>query len=125
MLSASPASWNASPIRVVSLRRVPSWQAAVATPHGSQRRNRQTSVSGIGEPADIHSAARSDDMAFLQTAKELRNEHPQWVIIWVSETSQYHAYPLFRTRRDISVRAAEPADLIAQLSKFEQATHKS
>jgi len=30
-------------------------------------------------------------------------------------------FPLFRTRRDIRVRAAEPADLVVQLNDIERA----
>jgi hypothetical protein len=78
-------------------------------------------VTDIPPPTDIDVAA-DDDTACLQTAKRLRIDHPRWVIVWVSETRQYHAYPLFRTRREVSVRAAGPADLVAQLNEIEQAT---
>jgi hypothetical protein len=81
-------------------------------------------VSDVPPRADIDATA-SDDTACLQTAKRLRSEHPRWVIIWVAETRQYHAYPLFRTRREISLRAAEPADLVAQLNDIEQAAPSS
>jgi hypothetical protein len=78
-------------------------------------------MSDVSPPADLAAAVAADDMAALQTAKRLRSDHPRWVIIWVARTCQYHAYPLFRTRRDIRVRAAEPADLVARLNDIERA----
>jgi hypothetical protein len=73
-------------------------------------------------PADCgHEAERPEDAARWQVAKQLRADYPAWVIIWVARKGEYWAYPLFRTRREIAVNAAEPADLVTQLDEIQRA----
>jgi hypothetical protein len=47
----------------------------------------------------------------------LRNEHPEWVIIWLAPTRQFRAYPLSQARRDGALTAATAADLAEQISR--------
>jgi hypothetical protein len=82
-------------------------------------------VSDVPPPAGLDTVAHDDDTGCLQAAKRLRSDHPRWVIIWVARTRLYHAYPLFRTRRGINVKAADPADLVTQMSDVEQASPSS
>jgi hypothetical protein len=82
-------------------------------------------VSDAPPAAGNDDAAHDGDAARVQTAKRLRGDHPRWVIIWAAPTRRYCAYPLFRTRRDLKVSAAEPADLVAQIHSVEQAAPSS
>ena len=68
-----------------------------------------------------HEAEGPEDAARWQVAKQLRGDYPAWVIIWVARKGEYWAYPLFRTRREIAVNAAEPADLVAQMDEIQRA----
>lgn len=37
-----------------------------------------------------------DDEACWQAAKQIREERPHWVVIWLARTGQFKAYPKFR-----------------------------
>lgn len=74
-------------------------------------------------PAGDRPAADGDDTACWQVARQLRSDYPAWSVIWAARKHQYCAYPLFRTRRQITVTAAQPADLAAQMNEIQQAAH--
>ena len=50
----------------------------------------------------------------------LRNEHPDYVIIWLAPTRQFRAYPLKQARRTAALTAATAADLADQISRAHQ-----
>ena len=62
-----------------------------------------------------------ENQASQQAAKRLRRDCPRWVIIWVARTGLFHAYPLFRTRRETALSAAQPGNLVTQMDAVEQA----
>ena len=50
-------------------------------------------------------------------AARLRNEHPDWVIIWLAPTRQFRAYPLKQAPRSAALTAATAAGLAEQISQ--------
>jgi hypothetical protein len=63
-----------------------------------------------------------DDAARWQAAKQLRAEHPGWLVIWVARTQRYHAYLLASSRAEASgLTDTEPAELAAQMQQVERA----
>jgi hypothetical protein len=46
-----------------------------------------------GEAALHH----DDDAACWQAAKQIRQEHPNWVVIWIARIGQFRAYPNVRS----------------------------
>jgi len=69
--------------------------------------------------ADDSAPARARDAACHQAAKELRLQHPRWIVLWISHTGRYHGYPLY-TQRSVIQTAEQPAELAALM---EQADH--
>jgi len=51
-------------------------------------------------PAQPHASTVAltpdEDAARWQAAKQLRQQRPGWVVIWLARTGQYRAYPLFK-----------------------------
>ena len=47
----------------------------------------------------------------------LRNEHPDWVIIWLAATGQFRAYRLSEARRADGLTAATAAGLAEQIGR--------
>lgn len=75
-------------------------------------------------PAAAGSARAPDhDMASHQAAKDLRRQHPRWVVLWISGTGRYHGYPLW-TQRPVIVTAEQPAELAALMEQAEQAARR-
>jgi hypothetical protein len=75
-------------------------------------------AAGTGSaPAPDH------DAACHQAAKELRLQHPRWVVLWISGTGRYHGYPLF-TQRSLILTAGQPAELAALMEHAEQAARR-
>jgi hypothetical protein len=67
-----------------------------------------------------------DDEARWQAAKQLRAEHPAWLVIWVSRTQRFHAYLLAASRAQASgLTDAEPAGLAAQMQQAEHASRRA
>jgi len=62
-----------------------------------------------------------DDAARWQAAKQLRAEHPKWLVIWVARTQRFHAYPLAASRPGAGLTNAEPAGLAAQIEQADRA----
>jgi hypothetical protein len=57
-----------------------------------------------------------------QQATRLRQEHPGWVVIWLSPASEFRAYGrLPGARRDTALTARTPARLAALIGQVEQA----
>jgi hypothetical protein len=71
-------------------------------------------------PGDTEAPEPADDTACWQVARQLREQHPGWVIIWVARIGRYRARPLFRTRETV-LTAEAPEELAAQMSRAEQA----
>jgi len=64
-------------------------------------------------------AAGNDAERWREVAR-LRNEHPDYVIIWLAPTRQFRAYPLTQTRRAAALTAATAADLAEQIGRANQ-----
>jgi hypothetical protein len=62
-----------------------------------------------------------DEAACWQAAKQLRSEHPNWLVIWVARTRRYHAYPLSGSRPGTGLTDTQPAGLAAQIEQAERA----
>jgi hypothetical protein len=71
-------------------------------------------------PAATDSTLTPDDAACHQAAKELRLQHPRWIVLWISGTGRYHGYPLY-TQRSVILTAEQPAELAALMEQTEQA----
>jgi hypothetical protein len=56
-----------------------------------------------------------------QEAARLRSEHPRWVIVWLAQPGEFHAYArLPGTRSDTALAAPSADDLAAQIDRAEQ-----
>ena len=64
--------------------------------------------------------ATGNDAERWREVARLRNEHTDYVIIWLAPTRQFRAYPLKQTRRADSLTAATAADLAEQISRAHQ-----
>jgi hypothetical protein len=53
---------------------------------------------------------------WLEVAR-LRDDHPDYVIIWLAPTRQFRAYPLKGARRADALTAVTAADLAEQISR--------
>jgi hypothetical protein len=63
-----------------------------------------------------------DDAARRQAAKQLHNEHPAWLVIWVARTQRFHAYRLAASQAAPGLADTEPAGLAAQIERADRAT---
>jgi len=61
-------------------------------------------------------AAGGEAERWLEVAR-LRNEHPDYVIIWLAPTRQFRAYPMKNARRADALTAVTAADLAQQISR--------
>ena len=78
-----------------------------------------TSTQGEG-PGGVSDAAADDERGWREAVR-LRNEHPDWLVIWLAPTRQYRAYRLTgQARRDAGLTASAPSDLAAQMTQAEQ-----
>jgi hypothetical protein len=64
--------------------------------------------------------AVGNDAERWREVARLRNEHPDYVIIWLAPTRQFRAYPLKQARRAAALTAATAADLADQISRAHQ-----
>ncbi len=61
-----------------------------------------------------------DDAARWQAAKQLRAEHPKWLVIWVARTQRFHAYRLAASQPGArELTDTETAGLAAQMQQAE------
>lgn len=67
----------------------------------------------IGGPG----AASGGEAERWREVARLRNEHPDYVIIWLAPTRQFRAYPLKNARRADALTAVTAADLAEQISR--------
>ena len=74
---------------------------------------------GNGAHADGSAAASDAEGACWLQAARIRQDHPRWVVIWLSRERSYRAYPKFRARRGTVVSADGPEELIAQMKQVE------
>jgi hypothetical protein len=61
--------------------------------------------------------ATGGDAERWKEVARLRNEHPEWVIVWLAPTRQFRAYPLTQARRADALTAATAADLAEQIRR--------
>ncbi len=80
-------------------------------------------ASAGASPAVGSAPAPDHDVACHQAAKELRLQHPRWIVLWISGTGRYHAYPLY-TQRSLILTAEQPAELAALMEQAEQAARR-
>jgi hypothetical protein len=62
-----------------------------------------------------------EEAARWQDAKQLRQQRPAWLVIWLARIGQFRAYPLFRARPGTVLSAATTGELAAQMDHAEQA----
>ena len=79
----------------------------------------QSTAAGTGTAASTGSAP-DHDAACRQAARELRCQHPRWIVLWIPRTGRYHGYPLY-TQRPVILTAGQPAELAALMEQAEQA----
>jgi hypothetical protein len=70
------------------------------------------------------SPAEADDTARWQAAKQLRQDHPGWIVIWLSQIGQYRAYPKFRAPRGTAPTALTTEQLAAQMNQIERTARR-
>jgi hypothetical protein len=76
------------------------------------------SAGGPGGPA----WSAEDDTCWREAAR-LRQEHPNWIIIWLASARQYRAYcRLPGARRDTILTAPTPDELAAKITEVEQSS---
>ncbi len=79
----------------------------------------QPAAAGTSPAAD-RALMPGHDAACHQAARELRLQHPRWIVLWISGTGRYHGYPLW-TQRSLVLIAEQPAELAALMEQAEQA----
>ena len=62
-------------------------------------------------------AASGGEAERWREVARLRNEHPDYVIIWLAPTRQFRAYPLKNARRADALTGVTAADLAEQISR--------
>src|SRR5580692_810758 len=62
-------------------------------------------------------AASEGEAERWREVARLRNEHPDYVIIWLAPTRQFRAYPLKNARRADALTAVTATDLAEQISR--------
>jgi hypothetical protein len=67
-------------------------------------------------PGPGDATAPDNDAACWQVAKQLRSEHPKWLVIWVARTRRYHAYLLSGFRPGTGLTDTQPAGLATRSS---------
>jgi hypothetical protein len=65
-----------------------------------------------------------DEAACWEAAKQVRRDHPGWVVIWSARKGEYQARPTFRAPRGTVARAAIPEELTAQMDPIGQAARR-
>jgi hypothetical protein len=64
-----------------------------------------------------HQQAADSDADRWREVAQLRNEYPDYVIIWLAPTRQFRAYPLKQSRRPDALTAATAEGLAEQISR--------
>jgi hypothetical protein len=84
----------------------PGWPASG---HGERGERRVKQQPGPGD----------DEVRWEEVAR-LRNEHPDWVIIWLAAAGQFRAYRLSEARRADGLIATTAAGLAERMSRAPQ-----
>src|SRR5580704_19669646 len=88
--------------------------------HASHRRLRrdgpQAGEANLVSTGGPGAASAGEAERWLEVAR-LRNEHPDYVIVWLAPTRQFRAYPLKNARRADALTAVTAADLAEQISR--------
>jgi hypothetical protein len=62
-----------------------------------------------------------DDAACMLAARQLRSEHPKWLVIWVARSRRFHAYRLAASQAAPGLTDTEPVGLAMQIKQAEHA----
>lgn len=83
-------------------------------------------LGGTVDPGSSDSVAGIDasDLPYWQTAAQIRQERPDWVVIWLARERRYRAYPKFRPPAGMTAANGNAReDLLADIDRIEAATH--
>ena len=78
-------------------------------------------MTEIGPQASPAPLTPDEEAARWQDAKQLRQQRPAWLVIWLARTGQFRAYPLFRARPGTALIAPTSSELAAQIDQAEHA----
>ena len=53
----------------------------------------------------------TDDDACRETARQIEQDHPQWLVMWGLYSEEYWAYPCFDVPRGTIAHSADPNEL--------------
>ncbi len=70
----------------------------------------------MSEPVSQQQQAEGEAERWREAAR-LRNEHPDWVIIWLAATGEFRAYRLSEVRRANALTADTAAGLAEQIGR--------
>jgi hypothetical protein len=68
--------------------------------------------------------ARDEDAVCWQAAKQIREEHQRWVVIWLARIGQFRAYPKFAALRGTAPTAKTVGELTAQMEQVEHTARR-
>jgi hypothetical protein len=89
-------------------------------------KERNMSVPASITPDDEPDHADEEDAERWQEAKQLRREHPGWIVIWLASEAEFRAYRrLPGSRRDTALRAATASEMKTQITQAEQSARPS
>ena len=74
-------------------------------------------LGGHGEHRVSQQQAAGGEAERWREVERLRNEHPNWVIIWLAAAGQFRAYRLSEARRADGLTAATAAGLAEQIRR--------
>jgi hypothetical protein len=86
----------------------------------------ERNMSRPGGSIPNHEAGQEDekDAQRWQEAKQLRQEHCGWIVIWLAGQAEFRAYRrMHGARRDTALNAATASDMKTQIAQVEQAQH--
>jgi hypothetical protein len=67
----------------------------------------------------------ASDLPYWQTAVQIRQERPIWVVIWLARERRYRAYPKFRPPAGmISANGSTREELLADMDRIEVAANR-
>ena len=75
-------------------------------------------------PPGEAAAPPDEEAACWRAARQIREERPGWVVIWIARTGQFKAYPKFAAPRGTAPTAQTPDQLTAQMEQVEQAARR-
>ena len=79
------------------------------------------SVPASASPGDEADHGDKDEARLWQEAKQLRRDHPGWIVIWLAPEREFRAYRrLPGARRDTALSAATASDMKRQIMQAEE-----